>query len=188
MNDGGEKPSVHLDWFHSHPFNVGQHIAHNAMLDECVRMGVDWHIRVDDDCWITTRHWLKRLLNLQEEIKKLRKVYVVLGLNVSGLENPPESDATFEVGREYIEHVNILGGIFRMAPMSIMRYFRWDERQSMGMGDATQMASFATSVHASMFRVKGIQCSHGGSTRQQKEKDIDWDYEHDMLQYIPLGL
>lgn len=157
------------------------------MLDECVRRGYDWHIRVDDDCWLSTRKWLKRLLAAQEAIKKLRGKYVVLGINVEGLNNPPPRLEGYEIGHEVIERVDILGGIFRMAPMYLMRYFRFDERQAMGFGDATQFRSFCESTNTDLLRIVGVRATHGESTIKQ-ESDNAWAYEHDMLQYIPLGL
>lgn len=179
-------------WFRSHPFNVGQHVAHNEMLDECVRRGYDWHIRVDDDCFIRTRTWLKRLLKIQEQLKGMRgESYAVLGLNISGLDAPPPAMHTrgFDLkNNTIIESVEILGGIFRMSPMSLMRYFRWDERQAMGFGDASQFKSVCESVGMRMFRVRNIHASHGVSTQAQSLADADWLYEHDMLQFIPLGL
>ena len=157
------------------------------MLDECVRREYEWHIRIDDDCWISTRNWLKRLFAAQEAIKLLRGKYVVLGINVKGLNDPPPTIEAYEIGREVIERVDILGGIFRMSPMYLMRYFRWDERQAMGFGDATQFRSFCESTTTDLLRVQGIQATHGESTIKQ-EVDAEWAYEHDMLQYLPLGL
>ncbi len=183
-----------VSWFQSHPFNVGQHVAHNEMLDECVRRGYEWHIRVDDDCWIRTRTWLKKLLVIQEKLKKVRGCnFAVLGLNISGLDAPPQAITMRTRGFDLndntiVENVDILGGIFRMAPMTLMRYFRWDERQAMGFGDATQFKSVCESVGMKMFRVTNIHASHGGSTQAQNAADSDWTYEHDMLQFIPLGL
>lgn len=191
----GATSSPHSDghaYFHGHPFNAGQHVAHNEMLDECVRRKVDWHIRVDDDCWITTRTWLKRLLKIQKQLKDLRGGnYAVLGLNISGLDAPPPSTHArgFDLkDNTIIENVEILGGIFRMTPMYLMRYFRWDERQAMGFGDATQFKSYCESAGLRMFRVRNIHASHGGSTQAQIASGGDWNYEHDMLQYMPLGL
>jgi|SRR5688572_1708991 len=174
-------------FYHAHPFNVGQHVAHNAMLDECMSRGVDWHIRMDDDCWMTTKNWLNRLLAVQEKVKAITGKYCVLSPNVEGLDNPPPAIRGYEMGREIIESVEMLGGIFRMSPMSMMRYFRWDERQAMGFGDATQFRSFCESVAADRYRVRTIRCTHGESTQKQSQ-DADWSHEHDMLQYIPLGL
>lgn len=172
-------------FFHQHEFNVGQHVAHNEMLDESVRLGFDWHIRVDDDCWITTKNWLPRLLTLY---KSIGNKPVTFGLNVGGLNTPPEAVKAYEIGREIVEHVYILGGIFRMTPISLMRYFRWDERQAMGFGDATQFASYCDSAGITMARVRTIKANHGDSTVKQIERDDNWNYEHDMLQYTPLGL
>jgi hypothetical protein len=180
-------------FYHAHPFNVGQHVAHNEMLDECVRRGVDWHIRVDDDCWITTRTWLKRLLSIQDQLKTICGSPAVLGIDIQGLDNPPQPITRRTHGHELkgntvLESMGILGGIFRMSPMPFIRYFRWDERQAMGFGDATQFASFCNSAGMPMFRVRNIHATHGGSTRAQALASVDWDYEHDMLQYMPLGL
>lgn len=175
-------------YFRQHEFNVGQHVAHNEMLDECVRRGYDWHIRIDDDCWISTRNWLKRLLAAQEAIKKLRGKYLVLGIDIKGLNSPPPRLEGYEIGREVMERVDILGGIFRMAPMSMMQYFRWDERQAMGFGDATQFRSFCESTTTELMRIVGIRATHGESTNSQNDTNPAWEYEHDMLQYIPLGL
>ena len=175
-------------WSHVHPFNVGQHVAHNAMLDECVKRGYEWHIRVDDDCWITTKTWLKRLMSVQNELIKLNGRAAVLGMRITGLNAPPVAIRAYEIGREIADHVSILGGIFRMSPMSMMRYFRWDERQAMGFGDATQFANFCESVGVAMLRIQGVKATHGDSTERQNALDNSWAHEHDMLQYIPLGL
>src|SRR3990172_12956925 len=161
-------------YYHSHPFNVGQHVAHNEMLDECVRLDVDWHIRVDDDCWLGTRKWLPRLLDAQEAIKRQRNKYAVLGLDIAGLQNPPLTTQAYEFGRERLERVDVLGGIFRMSHMSIMRYFRWDERLPMGFGEASQFASFAKSIDADMFRVSTVKASHGESTKKQQQVNEAW--------------
>lgn len=175
-------------YFHEHAFNVGQHVAHNEMLDECARRGYDWHIRADDDCWITTRNWLSRLLTAQEKLKELRGKYAALGIKVDGLDNPPPSLQGYDLDRQVIEKVDILGGIFRMSPMSLVRYFRWDERQAMGFGDATQFKSFCESTATDMFRLLTVRATHGESTQKQNALNPAWEYEHDMLQYIPLGL
>ena len=181
-----------LAYFHAHPFNVGQHVAHNAMLDECVRHDVDWHVRMDDDCWISTRTWLKRLLSIQDQIVKLSGRHAVLGINVDGLDNPPAAVTRrtygYELRNGVIESVDILGGIFRMSPMPLVRYFRWDERQAMGFGDATQFKSYCESAGVPMFRARSVHATHGGSTQKQREADADWQYEHDLLQFVPLGL
>jgi len=176
-------------FYHAHPFNVGQHVAHNIMLDECVKLGVDWHIRVDDDCWITTRKWLDKLLGLQEQIKALTGKHAVLGITVNGLNDPPPTVKKFEFQKfGMLEVTEILGGIFRMSPMPLVRYFRWDERQAMGFGDATQFASYCESTKTVMGRMAKVACTHGDSTRKQSVSNPSWSYEHDMLQFIPVGL
>ena len=175
-------------YFRQQSFNVGQHVAHNEMLDECVRRGYDWHIRVDDDCWLSTRTWLKRLLAVEESVKKLTGKYCVVSPKVDGLDFPPETIQAFEMGREIVERVAILGGIFRMSPMSLVRYFRWDERQALGYGDANQFKSFCESTNTEMLRVQGVRCTHGESTQKQNAADPAWAIQHDMDQYMPLGL
>lgn len=175
-------------YFREHAFNVGQHVAHNEMLDECVRRDYDWHIRVDDDCFISTRKWLDRLVATQAKVYELLGRHAVLGITIDGLDNPPASLQSYAFGREVLERVGILGGIFRMSPMSLVRYFRWDERQAMGFSDATQFKNFCESVGVVMLRVRGIKATHGESTRKQEAQDDAWAYEHDMLQYMPLGL
>jgi hypothetical protein len=181
-------PDKRIVWFREHPFNVGQHVAHNEMLDECSRRGYDWHIRVDDDCWLTTRKWLDRLLRVQEAVKEVTGKYAVMSPTIDGLEFPPEALHAYEIGRDVAEQVEMLGGIFRMSPMSLIRYFRWDERQAMGFGDANQFSSFCESTSTLMLRVRGVRATHGDSTKRQQEANAIWDYEHDMLQHIPLGL
>lgn len=172
-----------------HPFNVGQHVAHNSMLDDAVRHGhYDWHIRVDDDCWIRGKNWLTRLLKAQEEIKKLRGKYAVMSVNILGLNSPPPTVHSYDLGSEIIHHVGMLGGIFRMSPMGLIRYFRWDERQAMGFGDATQFANFCASTDTDMFRLQDVKATHGDSTSKQNDGNEAWSHEHDMLQYMPLGL
>jgi len=181
-------PDKRIVWFREHPFNVGQHVAHNEMLDECSRRGYEWHIRVDDDCWFTTRKWLSRLLAVQKSVKEFTGKYAVLSPTIDGLDAPPEAQHSYDVGRQVAEQVDMLGGIFRMAPMGLMRYFRWDERQAMGFGDATQFKHFCDSTGTLMLRIRGVRATHGDSTKKQQEADPAWGYEHDMLQHVPLGL
>lgn len=175
-------------WSHVHPFNVGQHVAHNSMLDEAVKRDYDWHIRVDDDCWIRGKTWLTRMLKTQEKVKECGGKYAVMSPNITGLQSPPETIHAYDIDGEIAHHVAILGGIFRMSPMYLMRYFRWDERQAMGFGDATQFANFCDSTKTSMLRLQNVKASHGDSTAKQNEKNETWSHEHDMLQYVPLGL
>jgi hypothetical protein len=111
----------------------------------------------------------------------------VVAPNIEGLDSPPKAIYTYEMGKETVHHVDILGGIFRMAPMSLMRYFRWDERQAMGFGDASQFRSFCENSHTNLLRVQGVRASHGESTQRQNV-DSAWKIRHDMDQYMPLGL
>lgn len=158
------------------------------MLDECVRRNYNWHIRVDDDCWMITRTWLKKLLRTQEAVRKMRGKYVAMSPRIDGLNSPPVATGTIEMAGGTVDIVDILGGIFRMAPMTMMQYFRWDERQAMGFGDATQFRSFCESTDTELLRVNSVRATHGDSTNAQEDADGNWAYEHDMLQYIPLGL
>lgn len=175
-------------WMHQHPFNVGQHVAHNSMLDECVKRGYDWHVRVDDDFSTRSTNWPKRMVALEKKTIKKQGTGMILGMTVDGLKNPPQSMGKWILSGEHVEQVAILGGIFRFSPMSILRYFRWDERLPMGMGEARQFANYCDSINVKMARMMKIRCSHGGSTREQESADPDWAYEHDMLQFTPLGL
>jgi hypothetical protein len=178
-------------WLHEHPFNVGQHIAHNAMLDECVRLNVTLHIRVDDDCFMTTAKWLTRLLAAWSGFRARGWERVTMGIDIQGLRNPPPSTRLLEftgVGKKkMIDQVEILGGIFRATPMGLMRYFRWDERLPMGMGEARQFANYCKEMNVDMLRVRDITATHGESTDRQ-ETDTAWAAEHHRLQYIPFGL
>lgn len=177
-----------VTWFQDHPWNTGQHVAHNEMLDYVSQSGYDWHIRVDDDCWLSTHKWLTRLLAVQADVKNLTGKYCVMSPKIDGLEQPPDLIRAYDIGREIAEQVEMLGGIFRMSHMGLMRYFRWDERQAMGFGDASQFKNFCESTSTIMLRIRGVRATHGESTRKQKEANPVWDYEHDMLQHIPLGL
>lgn len=171
-------------FLHEHPFNVGQHVAHNEMLDEANRAGYRFHTRVDDDCWLTTKHAFNRLHSLSDFMKDRG----VFGIEVRGLNHPPRGIANpLKWGREKLQQVDILGGIFRMAPMGLMRYFRWEERLPMGFGEARQFANYCTAIAVPLYRIESIRCSHGDSTNKQQENK-EWEYEHDMLQNIPLGL
>lgn len=180
-------------YVHEHPFNVGQHVAHNEMLDECVRVGVDFHVRIDDDCWIGVAKWKTAMLANFANANRNSWTRMTMGIDVSGLNNPPETIKTMEfAGGDGLKPcrfdiVNILGGIFRMTPMPIMRYFRWDERLPMGMGEARQFANFCDGAKIDMIRVLNVKATHGDSTAKQ-EVNREWAYEHDALQFLPLGL
>lgn len=177
-----EKPEG-VSWFRSHPFNCGQHVAHNEMLEECIRRGYAWHVRVDDDCWIINRKWLKKLHSVHEQVGAA----IVTSPSIEGLDFPPPAESAWEMDGTVIEKVDMLGGIFRMTPMSLMKDFRWDERLAMGFGDATQFRSFCRSAGVPMFRVRGLRATHGESTQRQNT-NAAWKVQHDMDQYMPLGL
>lgn len=182
-------------WFREHPWNVGQHVAHNEMLDECVRRDFTWHIRVDDDCWLSGTKWLSRLIAIQKRVHNEFGCWIVISPKVSGLREPPPGRPFLEtrygpgrLGRDRLEKVEILGGIFRMSKLSTIKYFRWDERMPMGFGDARQFSSYCNLFGMPMVRVVTLSLTHGDSTDMQEKKDPAWAHEHDMLQYMPLGL
>lgn len=171
-------------WMYEHPFNVGQHVAHNEMLSEALRRGYQWHTRVDDDCFLKSKNVFKRLAKLAS----FQKGHAVVGIQVDGLDHPPQATTVMTACHERIEAVDILGGIFRMSPMAIMRYWRWEERLPMGFGEALQFAKFCKDINMPFYRIASIRCTHGDSTANQQERDSDWSHEHDMLQFLPLGL
>ena len=82
-----------------------------------------------------------------------------LGINVIGLDNPPIGQK-YRIGHREIEVCDILGGIFRMTPMRFMRYFRWDERLPMGMGEAKQFANFCESSNITLLRTRSVSATH----------------------------
>jgi len=174
-------------WMHEHPFNVGQHIAHNEMLDQCMTRNYDYHIRVDDDCWIAGKKWLSKLLRLFDKAATMKYGRLCLSMAIDGLDNPPPTVEKLWIGGTLVEHVEILGGIFRMTPMGIMRYFRWDERLPMGMGEARQFSHFCGGLNVHLLRATNVHATHGESTRKQEENTA-WAHEHAMLQSIPSGL
>lgn len=157
------------------------------MLDECVRLGVDYHLRVDDDCWLSTRKWLRALLCVFDELNELKCGRASVGISISGLKNPPARIQGYEFKKTVLDSVDILGGIFRLTPMGLIRYFRWDERLPMGMGEARQFANFCQTSSIGLYRAMAIHASHGESTAKQEET-TSWAFEHDMLQYLPVGL
>jgi len=173
---------------HGYGHNVGQHIAMNRMLDEAVEIDADYFVRVDEDCFFETENWLKKVLTLQERHLKKYKHACVMSPTVHGLRNPPRVVSRFMIGKHRMEAVEILGGICRMAPMIIMHYWRWDERTSMGFGEATAFSTLCQTEFKPMVRCADIHVSHGESTDAQEAMNADWAYEHAMLQIIPYGL
>jgi hypothetical protein len=168
--------------------NVGQHVAMNRMLDEMAEVDADYFVRVDEDCFFETKQWLKKLLMLQEKHLKHYKRACVISPVIHGLRHPPRPISFFNIGKYSMEAVDILGGICRMAPMSIMRYWRWDERMSMGFGEASAFATYCQINYIPMLRCRDIHVNHGESTDAQESLDSDWAYEHAMLQLVPYGL
>jgi hypothetical protein len=171
--------------------NVGQHVAMNRLLDEAVKVDADYFVRVDEDCFFETKQWLKKMLMISEKHLKKYKRICVLSPFIHGLRHPPPAVSQFSIGKYRMVAVDILGGICRMAPMSILRYWRWDERMSMGFGEASTFSTFCKTqplCFIPMLRCHDIHVSHGESTDAQEALDGDWAYEHAMLQVIPYGL
>lgn len=117
-----------------------------------------------------------------------------MGIDIQGLNNPPIGGQKYFFSKSKrgcgtkVEVVDIIGGIFRMTPLPMIKYFRWDERLPMGGGEARQFANYCGSVDMDMVRVLDVHATHGESTLRQEVKDRKWANEHDMLQYVPFGL
>jgi hypothetical protein len=184
-NNGKEKIAEQTHgWGH----NVGQHIAMNRMLDEAVRMDADYFVRVDEDCFFETKQWIKKMLLVSRKHYERYFRPCILSPIIHGLRFPPSPISMFNLGKYRMDAVEILGGICRMAPMGIMRYWRWDERMSMGFAEASTFSTFCQLNRISMLRCHNIHVNHGESTDAQEAQDKDWAYEHAMLQVVPYGL
>lgn len=169
--------------------NRGQNIPMNEMIDEAVKLDARWFLRVDDDCFFERpKQWLKHMLNMQTFLMQRLGSHCVLGPQVNGLRNPPETVSTQRIRGGKIEAVSILGGICRMAPMMTLRYFRLNERMPMGYGEALQLANLCAAKGIPVIRDCTMVVTHGDSTDKQESSDSDWAYEHAMLQAIPYGL
>ena len=173
---------------HGVGYNVGQHVAMNRLLDEACRVNADYFVRVDEDCFFETKQWLKKMLYLQQKHLKIYNRICVLSPHVHGLRMPPKLISNLRIGKYRLEAVDILGGICRMAPMGLMRYWRFDERAAMGFGEARAFARHCMAKYIPMLRCNDIHISHGESTDAQESADPDWTYEHYMLQMMPYGL
>ena len=168
--------------------NVGQHISMNRLIDEACRLNADYFIRVDEDCYFETRQWLAKFIRLQQKHMKLHRRPVIIGPHVKGLRNPPPASATIKVGKYNCNISGILGGICRMMPMPVIRYWRFDERSPMGYGEAIQFTQFCMKCLIPMLQLLDVEVSHGESTEKQEKDNPAWSYEHDMLQQVPYGL
>jgi len=173
---------------HGYGHNVGQHVAMNRMIDEAVLIEADYFVRVDEDCFFETKGWLRTMIGLYTKHLKKYKRTCVLSPNVHGLRNPPKPISRFKIGKNRMEAVEILGGICRFMPMGLLRYWRWDERMSMGFGEATTFSAYCQMKFVPMVRCLDIHINHGESTDAQEALDEDWTYEHTMLQIVPYGL
>ncbi len=168
--------------------NVGQHVAMNRMIDEAVLINANYFVRVDEDCFFETRGWLRKMIGLYEKhLKKYQRI-CVLSPAVHGLRNSPKPISRFTLGKHRMEAVDILGGICRFMPMGLLRYWRWDERMSMGFGEASTFSKYCQMKFVQMVRCLDIHVNHGESMSAQEALDKDWTYEHVMLQIVPYGL
>lgn len=168
--------------------NVGQHIAMNTMLTKAANLGADYFLRLDEDCVPKTKNWLRKMVNFAEWHLREKKRPCIVGPQVHGLENPPKALGQIRLGRHRIDLMEIMGGICRLHPMSVVRYFRWDERLPMGFGEARQLSSFCMAHGIPMLRMADVHVWHGEGTKKMQEADPDWSYRHDMLQAVPYGL
>lgn len=176
-------------WNFTHRHNRGQNIPMNEMLDAAMGLKVGWFVRVDDDCFFEKpKQWIKHMLSVQRYFHDSSGTNVVMGPLVKGLRNPIASRGTTKIRAGKAEIVPILGGICRMMPMSLMRYFRFNERMPMGAGEAMQLANFCAERNVPLIRDCTMTVTHGESTDAQEAKDSDWAYEHAMLQSLPYGL
>ena len=177
-----------INWLHLNDHNAGQHVAMNRMIDKASRIRADWFIRIDEDCVFETKKWLSSMLRLQKKHKERTGIYCILSPKVGGLKAPPPPLADIKIGKYHCDVVSILGGICRMSPMALMRYWRFDERMAMGYSEATTFSVFCKMNKMPFLRFKDVIVNHGGSTEKQEADDPDWAYEHNILQYVPYGL
>lgn len=184
--NNGEKPIP--EQTHGVGHNVGQHISMNRLIQEAVDLNADWFIRVDDDCVFKTRDWLAKMIRLQSLHHKKFNRYCVLSPYVHGLINTPVRMGEVEIGKYICHIVPILGGICRMMPMSLLRYWRFDERMPMGWSEASTFAKYCLQTFTPMLRCVNIEVNHGRSTDFQVAENPEWAYEHLVLQTIPYGL
>jgi hypothetical protein len=181
--------SVKADWVHRAGHNMGQHIAMNAMLDRACNLNARYFLRVDDDCFTEKpKMWISRLVRIADKHEETYKTPCFLAPKVRGLKFPPAAIGEVRIGKMHLHLMEMLGGICRLHPMSVMHDWRWNVRLPMGFGEANQIASIARQRSLPMLRDIGSVVSHGGSTGHQEERDPKWKAEHDRLQVIPYGL
>ena len=187
--NGVDVSGFKADWKRSTDHNMGQHIPMNTMLDRAVNMGARYFLRVDDDCWPQApKQWLRRLVDLADEHEKQYQTPCIIGPKVRGLRWQPAVVTEVLVGRKRLHLMEMLGGICRLHSMSLMRYFRWNPRLPMGMGEASSLAEYMRARNIPLLRDPHTVVSHGGSTDDQEAKAPQWKLEHDRLQVIPYGL
>jgi glycosyltransferase involved in cell wall biosynthesis len=126
--------------------NLGCCRGWNYLLDNVVDVA-DYDVVVcfDNDCEVIQPGTLEQVAWHADEY------YVILAPRVLGLNNPPPTIGTFNVGALTVDETTILGNIFMAIPARLLTEFRWDERHPLWDGGETI---------TNWFRTRGGRCGY----------------------------
>ena len=163
--------------------NVGQHVAFSEVLEEARCANYEYLLRVDDDADFITRNWLRRLIEVSEEIYHSKHHHAIIAPRVLGLKNPIEVQGTLATKRGVLQFVRITGGVCRLMPLASLGEYIPDVRQAMGAGEATSLATYCTRKVVPMFIVPWVRVRH--QTEVQEAADAGYFDHHKIFQAIP---
>ena len=172
--------------------NSGQHRHTNFMINKADENGYDYLLRLDDDVKFLTKGWLKRLVDIAED---LGPDFIISPL-VRGLSNPPPQTETLEVKGHKVRFLEAaIGGICRLHRVDTLVDpecpYVADVRGPMGFGDATGIGLWCKQAVENkgmkrwMVYTEKVRVQHRLTTKKQREEDQGYHIYQRVFQCIP---
>lgn len=121
-----ERDYTHTDMLRNAE-NVGISLGSNQAIDRIMKEDYDIIIKYDPDCLSLTHGWIKEIVELYK-----RNMMMCLSPYPEGLRDNPGGAPRinyWKVNKHLIGITNHLGGFCHVAPSSVYKKFRWDDKQ-----------------------------------------------------------
>lgn len=147
--------------------NVGISHGSNQALDEMMKVGYDFIIKIDNDCIIHTKNWLSELMKMYTVNWTMALSPTVEGLveNIGGA--PRLGYASIQGHAVGLTHH--IGGIFTMAHKSAYKNWRWSEKDFLHSQQDLIFTTHLKDLGYVCGYVEDMRAEHQLGTRGQKE-------------------
>lgn len=154
------------------PMNLGVSVAMNRLIDHVLTPDAlprmphdrpyDVIVKFDNDCELLTPRTLRDVSQLALEHN------MILSPRIHGLNNPPATSFTAEIGCHRVDVTTVIGGIFMAVPAKVFADgYRHDESNPLWGGDDTGLCAWFRGQGGQVGYVQGYDANHYMTTKGQ---------------------